>query len=132
MELNRELAHYIVRFHNHLMTGAELRAQRHLFATMKATLGRSDLSAQKEARKHKRFSELLSDDPEVLRLTSGGYEGFEEQTAKRILEGRGDRVLLNYCPRCAALARTPTAKQCRFCGWDWHDGISPSLSRASF
>ena len=42
MELNPKLAHYIVRFHNHLMTDTERRAQSHLFATMKATMGRSD------------------------------------------------------------------------------------------
>jgi hypothetical protein len=122
MELNRELANYIVRFHNHLMTSAERLAQRHLFITMKATLGPSDVSAQEETRNDRYFSQHLSDDPEALRLASGGYEAFEAQTAKRILEECGDKVFLNCCPKCAALARTPTAKQCRFCGWDWHDG----------
>jgi hypothetical protein len=120
MELNREAAHYIVRFHAHLMTDAERRAQSHLFATMKATMGRSDVTAQKEARNSKAYSRMLSEDPDILRLTGDGYEAFQERTARRILQECGDKVVLNCCPRCAALARTPTARQCRSCGWDWH------------
>ena len=121
MEFNREVAHYVVRFQGHLMTGAERRAQSHLFATMKATMGRSDIAAQREAHNSKLHSRSLSDEPDVLRLTSDGYEAFEVRTAKRILQECGDKVLLNCCPRCRELARTPTAKQCRFCGYDWRD-----------
>lgn len=121
MELTSEAAHYIVRFHDHLMTDTERRAQRHLLATIKATMGHSDVAAQQEAQNSALHSRALSDDPEVLRLVGDGHEGFEAQTARRMLQECGDKVLLNLCPKCAALARTPTAKQCRFCGWDWHD-----------
>ena len=31
-----------------------------------------------------------------------------------------DKVFFNNCPNCGKLARTPKAKQCRFCGYDWH------------
>jgi hypothetical protein len=121
MEFNREVAHYIIRFHRHLMRDSERRAQSHLFGTLKATLGRSDASAQEEARKSRAFSQWLSDDPDVLRLVRDGYEAFEARTAKRILEECGDKVVFNCCPKCTGLARTPTAKQCRLCGHDWHD-----------
>jgi hypothetical protein len=121
MGLDWEVAHYIVCFHAHLMTDAERRAQRHLFATMKCTNGRSDRAAQKEALNSKLHSRDLSNDPDVLRLTTDGYEAFELRTADRILQEYGDRVLLNCCPKCGQLARTPTASQCRFCKYDWHD-----------
>lgn len=121
MELNREVAHYIVRFHLHLMTDAERRARGHLFATMKATMGRSDTAAQREAHNSKLKFPGLSSEPDVLRLASDGYEAFEMRAAKRILQDSGDKVLLNCCPRCGQVARTPTAKQCRWCGYDWHE-----------
>ena len=53
MELNSQVAHYVVRFHGHLMTEVERKAQRHLFATMKATKGDSDEPAQREAQTSK-------------------------------------------------------------------------------
>jgi len=121
MEFTRELAHYIVRFHNHLMTDTERRAQSHLFATMKAMMGRSDAAAQREAQNSKALSRRLSSEPDVLRLAGDGYEPFVMRTAMRILQDSADKLILNYCRRCGELARTPTARQCRFCGYDWHD-----------
>jgi ribosomal protein S18 acetylase RimI-like enzyme len=121
MELTRETAHYIVRFHHYLMTDVERRAQSHLFATMKATSGRSDLAAQREARNHRVSSRVLSDDRDVLALAADGFEAFEVRTAKRILRDSSEGVILNCCPKCGQLAKTPTARQCRFCRHDWHD-----------
>jgi hypothetical protein len=52
------------------MTEVERKAQRHLFATMKATKGASDEPAQREAQKHKIHSRMLCDEPEVLLLAT--------------------------------------------------------------
>ena len=120
MELNPEDAHYIVRFHDYLMTDAERRARGLLFAAMKATMGRSDRAAQEEARKQRIFG-YLSDDPTVLVLAADGFEAFELRTARRILQEYRAGVILNCCPKCGELAKTPSARQCRFCGYDWHD-----------
>jgi hypothetical protein len=46
-----EIAHYVVHFHSHLMTEPEVKAQCHLFATLKATMGRIDEAAQRESQK---------------------------------------------------------------------------------
>jgi hypothetical protein len=119
MELNYEVARYVVRFYYYLMTDVELRTQGHLFVTMKATQGRSDRAAQAEARKS-RLSSELSDEPVVLQLARDGHNEFVMRTAARILRDSGDKVFFNYCPRCGELARTPTAKQCRYCRNDWH------------
>jgi hypothetical protein len=47
------------------MTNPERLAHRHLVGTMKATKGRSDVLAQEEARGHKFYFRLVSDDPDI-------------------------------------------------------------------
>lgn len=120
MVLSPQAAYYVVRFYSYLMTDVELKAQRHLFAAMKATKGRSDVGAQRKAQEHKIYSRLVSDEKDVLSLAKDGYEEFEARTAARLLRTFADKVFFNYCPVCGGLARTPTAKQCRSCGHDWH------------
>ena len=119
MELNPQLAYYIIRFHSELMTNAERQAQRHLFATMKATKGRGDEAAQREAQNHP-LSNMLSAEPNVLSLAKAGYEQIQLTTAARILRDSAHKVFFNCCPACGELALTPSAKQCRYCGHDWH------------
>lgn len=121
--MDAAVASYIVRYYGYLMTKQEKLAHKHLAGTLKATHGRSDLAAQQEARGGSRhLREMLADDPEVLLLVSRGFQTFVEQTAERILSQHGEGIVLNRCPRCGALAKTPKAQQCRFCGHDWHDG----------
>jgi len=110
------------------MTETERKAQRHLFATMKASMGRSDETAQRGAQKHKIHSRMLSTEPDVLRLVKDGYEQFQLTTAARILKDSADKTFLNCCPLCGELARTPSAKQCRYCGYDWHPSVSVEKS----
>ena len=123
MELNRDAACYIVRYYGRLMTKEERSAYDHLLATMKATEGRSDAAAQEQAKLSRIFSESLSNDPEVLRLAHDGCESFIWRTAARILREHEQNLWFNLCPKCGGLARTPTARQCRFCGFDWHGTI---------
>jgi hypothetical protein len=103
MELNPQVAYYVVRFYAHLMTDTEWKAQSHLFATAKA-MDCSDETAQREA----------------LSLANDRYHQFQLTTAARILRDSADKVFFNCCPLCGELARTPSAKQCRYCGHDWH------------
>lgn len=120
MESKEELNRYVFRWYADLMTDAEKKAHSHLAATLKATMGRSDPVAQQEAQASEIHARALSSDPEVLRLTRDGWNAFIERTAARILNDNGARLTFNRCPRCNGLARTPTSKQCRFCGTDWH------------
>lgn len=62
----------------------------------------------------------LSNDPKVVILEEGGLDPFVVRTAQRIISDHPEKVFFNYCPACNALARTPRARQCRFCGHDWH------------
>jgi hypothetical protein len=116
-----EVAFYVYSHYRHLMTPAESRANRHLVTTHKATVGRSDVQAQAEVRaKGGPRAKWLSDEPEVLTLAADGLAAFQMRVALRILDQHPGEVVLNYCPRCRALARTPKAKWCPNCGHDWH------------
>ena len=120
-KVNAEVAGYILSYHSNLMTELEHRAQGHFHAKMKMT-GWGDRSPQLQASVSQEYSRYLATDPAVLELVNDGYEAFAERAASRILKEYGDRLNLNRCPSCACIARTPKARQCRFCGRDWHDG----------
>ena len=60
------------------------------------------------------------DDVNALTIIKGGNYACTIKTATIILERFKDKVFLNNCPKCDKLARTPMAKQCRFCTHDWH------------
>ena len=118
-------AWYVFRYYGHLMTAEERLAYGHLVGTVKAMRGRSDWAAQTEARnKPSHLRRRLSDDAEVLNLTREGWDVFVARTAQRILDEHRAEVRFNYCCRCGGLARTPKARQCRFCRHDWHKEIS--------
>lgn len=116
---------YVFRYYGGLMTECERLAYQHLVATGKATHGRTDVAAQAEVRtgttrECQYFRKLLSDDPRVLLLARDGLSIFVLRTGQRILEYHPDQIVFNCCPRCGGVARTPTARQCRHCGHDWH------------
>jgi len=119
--MDAEKARYVLRYYCQLMTTPERVAHRHLVGTAKATHGRTDAVAQREAEKSSHIGrELLSNDPKTLKLASEGLDAFMVRTAQRILDEHSGEVAFNYCPRCGALAKTPKARQCRACHHDWH------------
>jgi hypothetical protein len=61
----------------------------------------------------------LSKDPAVLALLKSGIEQFRINAAERIFRDSADKMFFNNCSKCGKLARTPEAKQCRYCGHSW-------------
>jgi hypothetical protein len=120
--LEDQSARYVVRYYDHVMTTQQRRASTHLAATTKATHGRSDEAVQKELLKDSshRLRSLFSNDPDVLQLAKGGIDAFVMRTAQTILDEHADEIIFNCCPKCGAVAKTPKARQCRFCRYDWH------------
>ena len=53
-------------------------------------------------------------------LTDFEKELEREIVATKLLIKYNDKVVLNKYPKCRKIARTPKAKQCRFCRHDWH------------
>lgn len=65
----------------------------------------------------------FTEDERNKELLKDGYEAFELAVAKRIMKDSPEKVVLNTCPKCTKLARTPKAKQCRHCGCSWRENI---------
>jgi len=72
--------------------------------------------ATKYYRKYGWLSEEL-DASEMLKM---GRDQFYILIATGLKERYASEVLINNCPRCGKLCRTPNAKQCRYCAYDWH------------
>ena len=67
------------------------------------------------------WEQSISTDPEVRALLANGLEAFINAICERVLREEGDEIYFNRCPRCQAVTRTPTAKQCPKCFFSWHD-----------
>jgi hypothetical protein len=67
------------------------------------------------------WEQHISTDPEVRALLANGRKAFINAICERVLREEGDKIYFNRCPRCQAVTRTPTAKQCPKCFFSWHD-----------
>ncbi len=56
----------------------------------------------------------------IQEMIGNGFEDFKNCVAIRIFKEHGNELDLNLCSKCFKIARTPQAKQCRFCFHDWH------------
>jgi hypothetical protein len=97
---------------------AEARTHGRYALSLEVARLRSELPSQPEDRASETRSAIaeLDDDEPLIR---------EEVLAAR--QNLAERGVLRYtaarhppCPHCGKPLRTPTAKQCRFCGRDWH------------
>lgn len=116
--MDKETAAYIRNYFSNLMTNDEKLALKHHIYTYKVDNSTSDST---NMRKLLIEQGLISTEPEILNFLKNGYEDFEFKVAKRIMSETPDKVFFNMCPKCNKLARTPYARQCRFCGYSWHD-----------
>jgi hypothetical protein len=110
-----DLAIYIINYYSHLMTLEERVARQSMIGEFK--IQRATSSTMKEELR----KQWISEDPKVLELLSSGPDAFMTRVRDRVMRDHADEVFLNYCPRCGALAKTPTAKQCPKCFFSWHD-----------
>jgi hypothetical protein len=105
--MDKELIDYIIKHYSVLLPFRYNAAQKFLFATEKAENFKSPTL------KEKILNDLGTTDKEVLQLLNNGYEEFELRSAEKILREHADKMFINRCSKCARLARTPLAKQCR-------------------
>ena len=114
--MEKELADYISIYCHEFYNEKERKANDHYFGRLK--YGHLPGDAPEPFRKLK--ERMITDDPEVIQLLESGYAQFMQNTAERIYRDHKSELKLNLCPKCHQIARTPKAKQCRFCGHDWH------------
>lgn len=113
--ITTEKADHIITYYSDLMNWEERKALRHHRSTLK-------LDDAKDVQLTRMYLKTgwLSDDPLILNYLNEGYIQFMLNCAARILKDNPDKVYFNLCPVCKKLARTPDAKQCRWCRHDWH------------
>ena len=117
--MDQETAHYIISYYKHLLSDQEKLALRHLRSLVK--LGAE--TGEDYSKRRKIYEEVgwLSKDETVLDLLQNEPYEFEKRVASRIMNDHPKEVFLNKCPNCNKLARTTKARQCRYCGDDWHN-----------
>jgi hypothetical protein len=112
-----EMANYLITHYLTLLPVSQMEALKHY----KHSLKLYDMPPDNEVRRQLYTkANWLSDDPKVLKLLDKGYTNFILACAVQILNEQPGEVYINLCPECGRLARTPYAKQCRFCKHDWH------------
>jgi hypothetical protein len=115
-ELYPELLLYIWDYCGSYMTKDELAATIHNRAAERIEFGNKI-----RFHKYQHQENDLSKDENVLKLLANGYGNFQVTVATRIWNEHKDELKLNLCPKCNKIARTPDAKQCRFCFHSWRE-----------
>ena len=112
LKLIDQLSWYIVEHYRELMTPDELAALRGFNVQIKLT------DASSEA--HKGMLKIWAPETEKSkRLMESGVISFYDAVRDRVLSEHADQVVINRCPFCEALARTPRARQCPGCYKRW-------------
>lgn len=109
-------AKYMVHYFPSILTENEGQALRHsMFSSKLDAYGRTEARVEQY-----RKLNWLSDNPEVLNLLKDGIDALILNAATRAIKTEPAQVFLNNCPKCGLLAFTPAARQCKYCGHDWH------------
>jgi hypothetical protein len=105
-----ELTRYVLNHFEQFTTDFEHKVRRSIHVR-----GNERLSRHPEVRE--RFS---LDDPAVNAALEGGVTAFLRGVRDRILREHVDAVFVHRCERCRSILASPTARQCLWCGHDWH------------
>lgn len=112
---DRRIEEIPVRTCREWMVAEELRALTRIGLTK-----HGEISARKSALTNSEMEARYGfTDPKTNQLVNLGAENMKVEIADRLLKEVGKQII-NNCPKCGKLARTPYAKQCRHCGHDWH------------
>ena len=111
---SEQLTVYLWRNYRYLLTSLESLADRALLAEAKAAHSSPEMA--------KRLQERwgAQNNPDVIAALADGGDTFRERVRDRMMKECRDSITLNRCPICARLVETPKARQCLWCGHDWH------------
>lgn len=114
------LTAYIYRHFHHLLTDQERAAERVLFA--QSTQHTSRFRPEAKLAEFFRLPEIAATFPDLIRrIDEHGVAQVMRAAADRVLRDNPGVSILHECKRCGALCRTPTARQCFECGFNWHN-----------
>jgi tRNA U34 2-thiouridine synthase MnmA/TrmU len=109
-----EVTRFVWQNYQSLMTDFERRVELAINARFKAS-HTSPAMAQVLNEKWGRVA-----DPEIETALADGAEAFRRRVCHRVLREYSAELYINHCPKCNRVVRTPKAKQCFWCGYDWH------------
>ena len=116
----QEVYRYVSFNKQELMTPLERRAERLGMLREKAKHSESEgvrtmLLAKYNAEADEQALQLIGNDLD-------GIRAFQVRVGDRILSEIADgRVTINRCTSCNRVLKTPLARQCLWCGHDWHE-----------
>jgi hypothetical protein len=116
---DEELTRFVWDYYGQLMTEFERRVGWAHLAEGKAAAGHTTV-AEFILRRHG-----IADDPEAKAALADGVDAFRRRVCRRLLAEHGAEIHVNRCAKCMRVARTPKARQCFWCGFDWHDAVGP-------
>lgn len=111
---DRELTRYIWRNYLRFLSPEESLAYKALLGTVKAE------TATPKMRRRLREHWGHVDDPDVVSMFADGSDAFRDRVRDRILRDHSDAILINRCSECSKIVVTPEARQCLWCGHNWH------------
>lgn len=115
---DRELTSYVWNHYRYLVAPMESLAEHAL---------RADLTARHAGGSSTRLIQTrwgsTSLPPEAAAALAEGVDALRDRVRERILRECRDQVVLNRCPKCTRLVATPQARQCLWCGHDWHGAM---------
>lgn len=109
-----QLTAYIWRNYRNLLTKVESLVVKAYLAEEKA----AHAKPEKAGRLRERWG--ANGNSDVMAAMADGQEAFRNRVRDRILKECEADVVLNRCEECSRLVMTPQARQCLWCGYDWH------------
>ncbi|WP_421753228.1 hypothetical protein [Croceimicrobium sp.] len=112
--MTKEEVKYILNYFSHLMPQDDrLTLKYHMYTHSK--------SDEQKLRKAINERAETSEKVENQEMPGKAYEEFALGVAKKIVNQYPDKLYFNRCPKCNSLARTPYSRQCKSCGFNWHE-----------
>lgn len=111
-----ELADYVIAHYAYLLTLPQKTALKHHQHSLKL----ADVVDRDRLTSTYTRNKWLSEEPEISTQLDYGYSNFIITCSKQLLSKHRSDIIINICPQCGRLARTPLAKQCKHCFLDWH------------
>lgn len=109
-----ELTAYVIKHYSRFMTRREAMAYNALLLDLKE--GEPAKALLKRVRR-----DWGGEDALVRAMLDQGSDNFMKAVRDRIMREHSGEIVINRCPKCQTLTRTPKARQCLACGEDWHE-----------
>ncbi len=109
-----ELTAYVFQYYRRLLTSQEWETYLALNLLSQRTRTADAMLAKAWQGREEELKEMMA-------RVEGDPDKYLDSVRTRILRDHPDEVHVNRCAKCGGLARTPLARQCLKCGYDWHE-----------